>query len=119
MTNKPFYLIMLGGFLFFLALVFFVGANNNDESANQAPVEEVPFDPAAAYSSSCLMCHGGNLEGNAGAPTLVGLTLSADEISDIIKNGKPADKFNGMPGGMFKGTDEEVSALANWILEHK
>ncbi len=77
------------------------------------------FDPAAAYAASCLSCHGGNLEGTAFAPTLVGLTLSAEEISDIIQNGKPPEKFNGMMGGMFKGSEEERLTLANWILEHK
>lgn len=117
MTNKPFYIIMLGGLVLFLGFVFFVGVKSNDETAK--PPEPVAFDPAAAYAKSCVACHGGNLEGTAGAPSLVGLTLTADEVADIIKNGKPADQFNGMPPGMFKGTDEEIQALANWVLEHK
>lgn len=111
MTNKPFYLIMLGGLLVFAALILIVGVK--DEATNEAAVEEVPFDPVAA-AASCFGCHGSNLEGTAAAPGLVGLSLSAEEIADIIKNG-----VGQMPAGMFKGTDEEVLALANWILEQK
>lgn len=113
MTNKPFYFIMLGGLLFFLALVFIVGVKPANDTTNQAPAEEVAFDPSAA-ATSCFGCHGGNLEGTAGGPSLIGLSLSADEVAEIIKNGRGS-----MPAGMFKGTDEEILALANWVLEHK
>lgn len=119
MTNKPFYLIMLSGLLFFLALVAFVGIKSNDETA-QPPVEETAFDPAGAYAASCVACHGGNLEGGMG-PSLVGLALTAEEVADIIQNGRPpSDKYpTGMPAGVFKGSEEDRLALANWILEHK
>ncbi len=113
MTNKPFYLIMLGGLLLFAALILLVGVKPADEVTNEAPVEEVAFDPAAA-AASCFGCHGNNLEGTAATPSLLGLTLTAEEIADVIKNGKGQ-----MPAGMYKGTDAEVLALANWILEQK
>lgn len=88
----------------------------NGSVAGDTPgTEQATFDPAAAYAASCLMCHGDNLEGTAAAPSLTGLTLSAEEVSDIIQNGKPPR----MPGGMFKGSDDERLALANWVLEHK
>lgn len=78
------------------------------------------FDAAGAYAASCVACHGGNLEGGVG-PSLVGLSLSAEEVAAIIQNGIPAsDKFpTGMPAGVFKGSEEDRLALANWILDHK
>lgn len=113
MTNRPFYIIMLGGLLFFLGLVFFVGLNEGDDQTEQAPVEEVTFDPAAQYAASCASCHGANLEGAYG-PSLIGLSYSAEEIADIMVNG-----IGDMPANMFNGSEEDRLALANWILEHK
>lgn len=114
MTNRPFYIIMLGGLLFFLGLVFFVGVNEGDDQTEPTPVEEVAFDPAAQYAASCAMCHGANLEGMGTAPSLIGLSLSAEEIAEIMVKGQGQ-----MPPNMFNGPEEDRLALANWILEHK
>jgi menaquinol-cytochrome c reductase cytochrome b/c subunit len=61
-------------------------------------------------ANTCLTCHGAELTGGAGAPALVGVTLSAEEVMEVIKNGR-----NAMPGGLFKGTDEELQKVAEFI----
>ena len=55
--------------------------------------------------NGCVSCHGDQLEGGAGAPTLIDTGLSAEEIAKIAKDGKSGK----MPAGMFKGTDEELN----------
>ncbi|GIW50515.1 MAG: hypothetical protein KatS3mg080_1126 [Anoxybacillus sp.] len=50
------------------------------------------------------------MQGGPAAPSLVGTGLSPEEIADIAKNGK-----GGMPGGIFKGTDEELQKLAEFV----
>jgi len=62
--------------------------------------------------TSCIGCHGKNLEGQVG-PNLqkIGGKMSAEEITTIIKDGKPP----GMPGGMFKGSDEELKKLVDYL----
>ncbi|MFC7688209.1 cytochrome c551 [Ureibacillus sp. GCM10028918] len=64
--------------------------------------------------STCISCHGGNLEGMGNAPSLadVGGRLSEDEIHDVIVNGQ-----GGMPGGLLQG--EEAEAAAAWLAEQK
>jgi mono/diheme cytochrome c family protein len=113
MTRKPFYFIMLGGLVLFLLLVFLVPDSNEPEDQAGETPEEVTFDPAQAFATSCSGCHGKELEGVTG-PSLIGLTYKPEEIAEIMTKGK-----GGMPPNMFTGTEEEKLALANWILEHK
>jgi menaquinol-cytochrome c reductase cytochrome b/c subunit len=61
-------------------------------------------------ANTCLTCHGAELTGGGGAPALVGVKLSAEEITEVIKNGR-----NAMPAGLFKGTDEELQKVAEFI----
>ncbi|MFD2679495.1 menaquinol-cytochrome c reductase cytochrome b/c subunit [Bacillus seohaeanensis] len=61
-------------------------------------------------ANGCINCHGENLDGGAG-PALVDTGLSADEVKDIAVNGKPP----GMPAGLFKGSDEELDKLGEFI----
>jgi menaquinol-cytochrome c reductase cytochrome b/c subunit len=65
--------------------------------------------------TSCMGCHGKNMEGVAG-PNLqkVGSKYSAEEIANIIKNGK-----GGMPPNMFKGSDEDLKKLAEYLASLK
>ncbi len=63
-----------------------------------------------AQANTCVTCHGDSFQGGAGAPTLVGTGLKADEIAKIAKSGK-----NKMPAGVFKGTDEELKTLSEFI----
>lgn len=63
---------------------------------------------------SCIICHGGELQGQANAPAIndVGSRLSEEEILDIIKNGKGT-----MPANTVKGEDAE--AVAAWLATQK
>jgi menaquinol-cytochrome c reductase cytochrome b/c subunit len=63
---------------------------------------------------TCASCHGENLEGGAAAPALVDNGLSPEEVAEIAKNGKGS-----MPPGIFKGTDEELKKLAEFISSVK
>lgn len=65
---------------------------------------------------TCINCHGENLEGGPAAPTLVDVELSAEEVADIAKNGTESGK---MPPGIFKGTDEELKVLSEFIINTK
>lgn len=66
------------------------------------------------FKNNCAKCHGGDLGGGMG-PSLqeVGSEYSADEIVDIIHNGK---------GGMPKQgqvADEDAQLVANWLATMK
>ncbi|HVH95390.1 MAG TPA: cytochrome c, partial [Bacillus sp. (in: firmicutes)] len=50
--------------------------------------------------------------GGAAAPALIGTGLTPEEVADIAKNGTESGK---MPAGMFKGTDEELTKLSEFI----
>lgn len=60
--------------------------------------------------NGCISCHGADLTGGAAGKNLVDNGLSPEEISKVAKNGQGA-----MPPGMFKGTDEELKVLAEFI----
>ncbi len=53
--------------------------------------------------STCIQCHGGELTGARG-PDLTNLSLSKEEIVDILKNGKGT-----MPPRTAEGYEEEVA----------
>jgi len=75
-------------------------------------------DEAAAmaiYKSSCLACHGDQLQGQMGPPlTNVGSAMTADQIHAQILNGG-----GGMPA--FEGTltDDQIQTLTNWLAAKK
>jgi menaquinol-cytochrome c reductase cytochrome b/c subunit len=78
-------------------------------------VAKVDIDKASegykiAADNTCITCHGENLSGGAGAPALIGLDLTAEEIAEIAKNGKGS-----MPPGVFKGDDEQLKKLSEFI----
>ncbi|SFF53702.1 cytochrome c550 [Halobacillus alkaliphilus] len=82
------------------------GEQQQEEAANANPEE--------MFQSKCASCHGGNLEGGAGPNlTEVGSRYSAEEIKDIIVNGKGSQ----MPAGLYTG--EQATALAEWLAEKK
>ncbi len=93
--------------------------NQAVDEGEATPIEDVALDVAAAevvYSTSCLMCHGDQLQGGGG-PELahIGATLSQEQIAGIITKGKGAM----MPA--FKDTlsAAEISNLAKWLSEMK
>ena len=55
------------------------------------------------YGQKCSGCHGANGSGGS-SPNLVGLSMSDEEISNIIVNGK-----GGMPGGLASGLKSMIS----------
>ncbi len=73
---------------------------------------EIDTDHAGyeVYETSCLACHGAELEGTA-APTLIGIEYSEEELADIAVNG-----IGTMPPDQFAGTDEELEQLVDFIL---
>jgi menaquinol-cytochrome c reductase cytochrome b/c subunit len=64
-----------------------------------------------ASANTCITCHGENLSGGAGAPALVGTGLKPEEIATIARKGRGGK----MPAGIFKGTDEELKTLSEFI----
>ncbi len=82
-------------------------------------VAEAEFDKESDgykvyQDQGCINCHGDNLQGGAGAPALVDTGLEPAKVADIAKNGQGA-----MPPGMFKGTDEELQKLSEFISSIK
>ncbi|QDQ02105.1 cytochrome C oxidase Cbb3 [Lysinibacillus fusiformis] len=65
-------------------------------------------------AKSCIACHAADLKGGPAAPALAGNQLTAEEIEDIMHNGRGA-----MPAGQFAGTDEEAKQLAEFIASLK
>jgi menaquinol-cytochrome c reductase cytochrome b/c subunit len=63
-----------------------------------------------AQANTCTTCHGENLSGGAAAPSLVGTGLKPEEIAKIARHGR-----GNMPPGVFKGTDEELKKLTEFI----
>lgn len=61
-------------------------------------------------ANTCLTCHGNELQGGAGAPALIDVELSPEEIKDVIQNDRGA-----MPAGIFTGSDEELDKVVEFI----
>ncbi|WPZ17166.1 c-type cytochrome [Geobacillus subterraneus] len=86
-----------------------------EKAAEQGKIRaEVEIDTNAegykiAQANTCTSCHGQNLSGGAG-PSLIGTGLTAEEIAKIAKEGQGS-----MPAGIFKGTDEELKKMAEFI----
>jgi menaquinol-cytochrome c reductase cytochrome b/c subunit len=117
-TKRP---VAVGMMLLTLAAMIFltwqsVVTHDWEAAAEQGKIRaEVEIDKnAEGYkileANTCLTCHGENLQGGPAAPSLVGTGLSAEEIAKIAKDGK-----GGMPAGIFKGTDEELQKLAEFV----
>ncbi|WP_017755564.1 menaquinol-cytochrome c reductase cytochrome b/c subunit [Calidifontibacillus oryziterrae] len=93
-----------------------VATHDWEAAAQQGQIKEAAEfdaeDPGykALEASGCLMCHGADLTGTAAGVTLVGTGLTPEEISNIAVNGQ-----NTMPPGQWKGTDEELQAVAEFI----
>ncbi|MGX1981932.1 menaquinol-cytochrome c reductase cytochrome b/c subunit [Thermolongibacillus altinsuensis] len=117
-TKRP---VAVGMMLLTLAAIVFltwesVVTHDWEAAAEQGKIRaEVEIDKnAEGYkileANTCLTCHGENLQGGPAAPSLVGTGLSAEEIAKIAKDGQGS-----MPAGIFKGTDEELKKLAEFV----
>nr|WP_295971652.1 menaquinol-cytochrome c reductase cytochrome b/c subunit [uncultured Bacillus sp.] len=69
-------------------------------------------------AQGCVSCHGETLQGGAAAPALIDTPRTVEEIADIAKNGS-SSATGIMPPGLFKGTDEELKKLAEFISSVK
>ena len=89
------------------------GGDDNADDAAAPEGETASVDAEAVVNTSCITCHGGNLEGASGpAIDTIGADMSEAEIHDVIINGQ-----GGMPGGIIEG--EEADAVAKWLAEKK
>ncbi|MBM7584335.1 menaquinol-cytochrome c reductase cytochrome b/c subunit [Bacillus pakistanensis] len=122
-TKRPF---ATGFMLLALAATIFLTwesvATHDWEAAEQQGkiVAEVEIDKASEgyklyQENGCINCHGDTLQGGGAAPPLVDSGLSKEEIAEIAVNGKPP----AMPPGLFKGSDEELDKLADFIANLK
>lgn len=110
MKKKMWALLMSTGLAIGLAAC---GGGGDDNDNNAGGGETAANDAESIYQTSCVSCHGENLEGRNG-PALdkIGAELSQDEIHDVIENGRP-----GMPAGIIKGDDADK--VAAWLAEKK
>lgn len=78
----------------------------------QAEAEiDTESDGYKIYSEQgCISCHGDNLQGGAAAPSLVDTGLTPEEIAKIAVDGQGT-----MPAGIFKGAEEELQVLSEFI----
>lgn len=83
-----------------------------DEEGNTEEQVDTEFDAEAVVQQQCIGCHGGDLTGGMG-PNLRGLSLSQDEVHDVIKNGA------GMMPDFASLGDENIDVLAEYILSLK
>lgn len=111
----PFILI----FAFGIGLIFFlsihgvgekkeIAEGGHEEDGTEEVVDAGDFDPEAVAQGKCISCHGGDLKGGGG-PALVGTDLTADEIKEVIANGKGI-----MPPNLV--AEENLDAMAEYIL---
>ena len=65
------------------------------------------------YASSCVFCHGADGNGTGAGPSLHKLNLTADQIAQVVSDGKPG---TAMPA--FKGTysTAQIGDLAQYVL---
>lgn len=81
-------------------------STESSEGTDSAATTDVSAGEKVA-NASCVGCHGGDLTGSMG-PDLTNITLSKDEIIDVLVSGKGS-----MPPGTADGEEE---AVAEYIL---
>lgn len=93
-------------------IISYIGVNQREAIQNPDAnnVVEESNDPEDIYKSSCAACHGADLTGPPDL-TSIGSTYSAEEIQDIINNGRGA-----MPAGQASPPQAEI--LAEWLVEN-
>ncbi len=90
------------------------GTDDSSGSGDQASSDvDAKAAKEAFEQNGCISCHGNDLGGGYG-PSLqkVGAKYSADDIQNIIKNGK-----NGMPPQSVGDSDREL--IASWLAAKK
>ncbi|MBO8170731.1 MAG: c-type cytochrome [Bacillaceae bacterium] len=92
------------------------GGGGDTEDIPPVSEDASPGEKIWAKQASCIGCHAADMSGAGTVPGLtdVGSRLSAEEIKDVIVNGRGQ-----MPGGMFQGTDEELDQLVEYLASLK
>ncbi|MGL4521291.1 MAG: c-type cytochrome [Bacilli bacterium] len=74
----------------------------------------IPSEIEQIVKKNCISCHGNNLEGSGGIPSLqkLGATYSEEEIVDIITNGR-----GGMPDHLLN--EKETAIVAKTLANQK
>ncbi|TDF92774.1 c-type cytochrome [Paenibacillus piri] len=91
------------------------GGNAGGKKQAAARTQNDGSDPDVIYKSSCIACHGANLEGKAGPSlTKIGAKLGKEQIAAKIQKGG-----GGMPSYKDKLKDEEIQLLSDWLSAKK
>ncbi|MBO2946056.1 cytochrome c [Paenibacillus sp. F411] len=115
---------IMSGIFFFscaLALVLLFTLPGKEEAAEEAKptmpeVTMVAADAEAVLKSSCITCHGDQLQGGAGpALNQVGAKLDAEALFTVISKGRPP----GMPAFKDSLSEEEIANVAMYLAEKK
>ncbi|WP_100331406.1 menaquinol-cytochrome c reductase cytochrome b/c subunit [Bacillus xiapuensis] len=85
-------------------------AKAQGEIKKEAEIDKTAEGYKIYQDNGCIACHGDTLTGGGANPSLVDTGLKPEEIADIAKNGRGA-----MPAGIFKGSDEELKKMAEYI----
>jgi mono/diheme cytochrome c family protein len=86
--------------------------DEEDQESEDTDSESLTIDAAAIYGSNCSGCHGGDRSGGRG-PSLLPERLTGD-ASQYVKT--ITDGRGGMPSFSNKLSQDEISALVDWIL---
>jgi len=107
------------GILFLVFVIFLVASiiyppTHGEEAKGGKEGAAANINAEDIVKTNCTSCHGQNLEGMVG-PKLadIGSKMSAEEIADVIKNGKGS-----MPPGLIQDP-KEIVAVAKWLSEKK
>ncbi len=113
----------MSGFFFtacIVAIVLMFTLPGKEQVAEEAKpsMPEVVLDAASAETvvkSSCISCHGDQLQGGVG-PNLekIGSQMTPEEIYSLVSKGKGI-----MPAFKGKLKDEEIANVAQWLATKK
>jgi len=99
-----------------LAWALMLGACGGDEANDDriAAILELDGDVAAGatgYASNCASCHGADGEGGTGPAMADAVTLSDEDIVDVVLNG-----VGGMPG-FDSLEDQEIADILAFVTD--
>ncbi|GGK03080.1 cytochrome c-551 [Lentibacillus kapialis] len=90
------------------------GGDGGDSSGSDGGDTSEAGAAEELFQNNCASCHGQDLSGGAGPDlTSVGADHSADDIVNIIKNGK------GQMPAQSQVSDEDAQTIASWLAEKK
>ncbi len=111
MKNSKWILLALG-LAIMLVLAGCGGGNTADNSKGGDGGTVAAADAEKLYKANCVSCHGADLKGQN--LDTVGGRLSGDAIEEKIRKGG-----GGMIAFEKRLSDEEITALTDWLVEKK